>query len=240
VTTRVLSEVYTALMGATSTEQLREEMEKFTKQMGFDAFAYVMTVTAPSLRAQQYIIHGYPKEWAARYISRDYFKVDPLVLKAGGSVLPAIWDATTFEDADSSAFWEEARSFGVGAGMSIVLHEQPGVQGIFSLSRDRVIDHTGHDLAALIGRTQMFASLVHHAVCRIDLPTLLPEASTMLTARERECLKWSADGKTAWEIGQILGISERTAVFHINNIVQKLGAANKTQAIVRAVALRLI
>src|SRR5688572_8167786 len=91
VTTRVLSEVYTALMGATSTEQLREEMEKFTKQMGFDAFAYVMTVTAPSLRAQQYIIHGYPKEWAARYISRDYFKVDPLVLKAGGSVLPAIW-----------------------------------------------------------------------------------------------------------------------------------------------------
>jgi LuxR family transcriptional regulator, quorum-sensing system regulator SolR len=118
--------------------------------------------------------------------------------------------------------------------------EHPGVTGIFSLGRDQALDLQGAELAALIGRAQMFACLVHHAVVRIDLPKLLPEHGVALTARERECLKWAADGKTCREIGEILRITERTVVFHVNNVMQKLNAVNKTQAIVRAVALKLL
>ena len=138
-------------------------------------------------------------------------------------------------------FWEEARSFGLAAGLSVSVHEQPGITGIFSVSRDKAIDLEGQDLAALIGRAQMLSSVLHHAVFRIDMPKLLlPEGGALLTIRERECLKWAAEGKTAWETGQILGIAERTAVFHVNNVIQKLGATNKTQAIVRALALNMI
>ena len=156
------------------------------------------------------------------------------------STLPAIWSDQMFHDGKSEQFWEEARSFGLHSGLSFAVHEQPGVTGIFSIALDKVVDLEGMDLAALIGRAQMFASLLHHAVVRLDLPRLLPGQAAALTAREQECLKWAADGKTAWEIGQILSITERTAVFHINNVIRKLGASNKTQAIVRAVALRLV
>ncbi|TIR87267.1 MAG: helix-turn-helix transcriptional regulator, partial [Mesorhizobium sp.] len=38
-----------------------------------------------------------------------------------------------------------------------------------------------------------------------------------LTAREYECAQWAACGKTAWEIGCILGITRRTAAFHLDN-----------------------
>jgi len=65
-------------------------------------------------------------------------------------------------------------------------------------------------------------------------------ATVHLTERERDCLKWTADGKTAWEIGQILRIAERTAIFHINKATQKLNAVNKTQATARAIVLKLI
>ncbi|MFK5073526.1 helix-turn-helix domain-containing protein, partial [Klebsiella pneumoniae] len=34
-----------------------------------------------------------------------------------------------------------------------------------------------------------------------------------LSPREFECLEWSSRGKSAWEIGSILGISRRTAAF---------------------------
>ena len=61
---------------------------------------------------------------------------------------------------------------------------------------DKKIDLPAAEMAALIGRAQMFASMVHHAVVRIDLPKLLPHGNVTLTPRERECLKWSADGKT--------------------------------------------
>lgn len=57
-----------------------------------------------------------------------------------------------------------------------------------------------------------------------------------LTSREREVLTWIAAGKTAWEIGEILGIAKRTVDEHSRTAALKLGAVNRVQAIV--VALR--
>ena len=60
------------------------------------------------------------------------------------------------------------------------------------------------------------------------------------TDREREVLQWLTRGKTNWEIGTILGISERTVKFHLNHIFQKLGATNRAQAVMKASTLGLL
>ncbi|GHF84260.1 helix-turn-helix transcriptional regulator [Thalassotalea marina] len=54
-----------------------------------------------------------------------------------------------------------------------------------------------------------------------------------ITKRELECMKWASEGKTSWEISQILNISERTANFHLANCIEKTGSINRQQAIVR-------
>jgi len=64
--------------------------------------------------------------------------------------------------------------------------------------------------------------------------------SLKMTPREFECLFWLSRGKTTGEIAQALSISERTANFHITNLCEKLGAANRTQAIAMAVSLKLV
>jgi LuxR family transcriptional regulator, quorum-sensing system regulator SolR len=237
---KILCDAFEAMERAQTSDELRVQMERFAREMGFEHFAYALTVKVPSLKAQQHYINGFPDGWVERYLKSGYFGVDPIVKHAESSAMPAVWTDDKFHDKQSQDFWEDARQYGLKEGLSFAVHEQPGVTGIFSLARDQVLDLEGQDLAALVGRAQMFASLLHHAVARIDLPKLLPGQATPLTDRERECLKWTADGKTAWEIGRILSIAERTVVFHINNVVQKLGAANKTQALVRAVALRLV
>lgn len=61
-----------------------------------------------------------------------------------------------------------------------------------------------------------------------------------LTLREREMLAWTADGKTAYEIGKIFGIAERTVKFHLQNAVVKLDAMNKTHAATKAAMLGLL
>jgi DNA-binding CsgD family transcriptional regulator len=61
-----------------------------------------------------------------------------------------------------------------------------------------------------------------------------------LTARERECLRWSADGKTIWEISELLGIAERTVKKHIESATTQLGCVSKTHAVARAIRLQLI
>ena len=55
-----------------------------------------------------------------------------------------------------------------------------------------------------------------------------------LSAREREILKWLNEGKSSWETSVILGISERTVNFHVYNVLRKLGAANRPQALAMA------
>ena len=56
-----------------------------------------------------------------------------------------------------------------------------------------------------------------------------------ITARELECIKWAADGKTSWEISQILSISQRTVDFHLANCINKTNSSNRQQAIVKFV-----
>jgi len=62
----------------------------------------------------------------------------------------------------------------------------------------------------------------------------------LLTPREVECLEACAAGKTYWETGKILGISERTVIFHMQSVREKLTASTNAQAVAKAVRAGLV
>lgn len=85
----------------------------------------------------------------------------------------------------------------------------------------------------------LLAIYSHAAVSRfIDDPA--PAAEVRLSPRERECLRWTARGKTAWEISEILKLSQGTVTWHLNNAKAKLGVYGKSHAVVKALMLGLI
>ncbi len=61
-----------------------------------------------------------------------------------------------------------------------------------------------------------------------------------LNDREVEVLTWVARGKTSAEIAQIIGLTKRTIDFHIDNARGKLGAATRSEAVIKATTGRLI
>lgn len=61
-----------------------------------------------------------------------------------------------------------------------------------------------------------------------------------LTSQELECMRWCKEGKTNWEIGEILAISEKTVEFHLTNAMRKFGAANRLAAVVQGIKEGLI
>ncbi|QXI25680.1 response regulator [Pseudomonas vanderleydeniana] len=65
-------------------------------------------------------------------------------------------------------------------------------------------------------------------------------ASENLTARERQVLALVAAGLGNREIGEKLGITTGTAKAHVERVIGKLGAADRTQAAVRGIALGLV
>ncbi|MFK5980434.1 MAG: helix-turn-helix transcriptional regulator [Rhizobiaceae bacterium] len=64
--------------------------------------------------------------------------------------------------------------------------------------------------------------------------------SLVLGNRERQCLDWTAQGKTSFEISKILELSEHTVNNYIVSATRKLGASNRAHAIAKALRLDLI
>jgi transcriptional regulator EpsA len=62
----------------------------------------------------------------------------------------------------------------------------------------------------------------------------------LLTVREQEILKWIYLGKSNIEIGAILGISPLTVKNHVQKILRKLNVQNRTQAVGKGLALRIL
>jgi transcriptional regulator EpsA len=61
-----------------------------------------------------------------------------------------------------------------------------------------------------------------------------------ITPRERQILSWVREGMSNQQIGEVLGISALTVKNHVQKILRKLGAANRAQAVAKAMAMNLL
>jgi DNA-binding NarL/FixJ family response regulator len=77
---------------------------------------------------------------------------------------------------------------------------------------------------------------------RAEAPLMATMKGTndVLTPRENEVLTLLAEGLSNKEIAAKLEISEHTAKFHVNSILQKMGAQKRVEAVVRAAKLGII
>ena len=67
-----------------------------------------------------------------------------------------------------------------------------------------------------------------------------PAKAGLLTPREQQILQWIYHGKSNIEIGMILNISPLTVKNHVQKTLRKLNVLNRTQAVGRALALRIV
>lgn len=93
----------------------------------------------------------------------------------------------------------------------------------------------------MTGALQLFICHAQESGFRILMPDVGDAAQAYsLSPRELESLRWTMEGKTAWEVGHILGISEQTAARHLCNAARKLDCTSKHHAVVKALKLGLI
>jgi LuxR family transcriptional regulator, quorum-sensing system regulator SolR len=88
---------------------------------------------------------------------------------------------------------------------------------------------TKHQWFSAIRFLRWLSSHFFEAVLRVCTSATPPRHS--LSLRKLEACQWAAEGKQVSDIGKILGITPRTVTFHLERIVEKLGASNKSQAI---------
>jgi len=104
-------------------------------------------------------------------------------------------------------------------------------------------ESAAHKQAYLV---ELLVPFLHAAWMRTQIDGLMeggvtkPAAKSILTVREIEILKWLYHGKSNVEIGMILGISPLTVKNHVQKILRKLNVLNRTQAVGKALASRIL
>lgn len=102
------------------------------------------------------------------------------------------------------------------------------------------LNRAGEPSASEIESLRLVAAVVAERLAGCAAaPRRAPERP-LLSRRERECLQWTAAGKTTWEIAGILEISPNTIDGYIASATRKLGAVNRTQAVAEALRRALI
>lgn len=226
-----------ALLSIESENDLFKQVAGIAKAMGFEYCAYGIQMPVPISRPSVAMFNNYAPQWQECYNTRGYLQIDPTVQHAFKSSLPIVWSNSLFEPARD--MWEEARKYGLCFGWAQAARDASGSVGLLTLARS-VEQLSASELYENQAKMVWLAQYAHVAMTRLLIPKLAPETQIVMTAREKEVLRWTAEGKTAYEISQILAVSERTINFHINNVVLKLGASNKTQAAVKAAALGML
>jgi DNA-binding CsgD family transcriptional regulator len=206
-------------------------MSRAAAALDLSCFAYLCLPHRRANKAR--LISTYPAPWTAHYLDKHYERLDPVIRQALRVTEPFEWGNGIAPAKLSSAqhqLFEEAASFGIRYGFTIPIHDGHGPVAAVTFASDersqsfrRCVEGHRHVLQLM--------ALYFHANARRRLRADLSIDGVFLSPREYECLEWSAAGKSAWEIGCILGIARRTVTFHLENAKAKLGVASLHQAI---------
>ena len=231
---------FTEVLKSRDRDEFRGEVVAFSKRLGFDTVSATVVIDHMLADAEFITVDNTPQEYKDTFESRENGRRDPVMQHCKRQSVPIIWGQGTYVKNGLGDMWEEQARFGLNNGICLALHMPEGRHFILGVERDRPVPLEPNELTRLVADLQLFAVHAQDAALRIFTPKPLDPGTPSLTPRELETLRWTMEGKTAWEVGSVLGITERTAALHVNNATHKLGCVNKHQAVLKALRLGLI
>jgi DNA-binding CsgD family transcriptional regulator len=237
---QMLQGAYLAVMEAKTPAQFRDEVVRFAHGLGFK-YVSAMTVVDYSLtRSDFHNVDNTPSGYTQAFNDAGQGRRDPVMQHCKRDAVPIIWDQDTYVSRGQGDLWEDQAQYGYHTGVALALHLPEGRHFFMGVDRDRPLSIKPRTMTRIVAELQLFAVHAQDTAFRIFAPAPAPADAPAMTPRELEALRWTMDGKTAWEVGAIMNISERTAVLHLQNAMHKLGCVNKLQAVLKAIRLGLL
>jgi DNA-binding CsgD family transcriptional regulator len=226
-----------SLGGLESEVEIFRWVERRCTQLGFQYCAYGVRIPSRQSKPPVRIFSTYPETWVERYREANYLAIDPTVTLGSRTREPIVWSDHLFDT--TPRLWHEAKAAGLQAGIAQSSWAGHGVFTLLSFARS-ANEVSAAEMQAIHPYVMLLAESAASAIQDLHEKNGLRKAREMLTRREKEVLRWSADGKTARDISVILCISGNTVNFHIRNAVRKLEVATKAQAVTVSAALGLL
>lgn len=178
------------------------------------------------------LVNNWPPELIKSYDQADMINACPVMQQLLASSTPVVWSIEDVPAHDpSEKFTRICDSFslnGFAHGVCFPVADSRRVRGVVGFSGERPAIEKSEIL-----ELNMISQHVYNRLSEIAFQS--ENEPQPLSARELECLRWTAVGKTSSEIATILDLSEHTVNHYLIGATKKLEAVNRTQAVANAI-----
>lgn len=253
-----LEETLSDIERCDSMDELERALQRIIENYGFAAFTFI-DAGRPHLDKPYYVTTT-SKAWVGEYTHNGFVHVDPALIRVRRTNVPFKWGEIALPPVrgrrkpGAIKTMEAARDHGFTEGFVVPYHFRDHRGFMFSSSTVFFWKDSVQRFQSLFGssRHELHLIMIYWTQRAIDLVARDQRQQAMLfrppdtpgfpvlTDRERDVMSWAARGKTIRETAAILKISDETAEGYVRNTLEKLGATNKTHAVVKCIELGLI
>ena len=240
----------TAVDAAASAPDPAAGLRLLVADLGFTSLSCIILAGPPdptphAAQQSRLILHWstLAGEWNGHYRALGLHDADPRVALTAGCLTPILWDAADLDETPRHApFVSVAGRVGIRSGVAVSFQDtSTRVVVAFDAALSPMTEAGCAGIIASLGDLMLLAAALQERVLwphsdGLGEDPARPSPANPLTPRERQCLEFASRGLTSGDMGCRLGIAERTVNFHMGNLMRKLEANNRSEAVARAVA----
>lgn len=219
-------------------------------KLGFEALIYDYSPVPKSVDGELItpsllFMDDVPEDMENLWNDQGYYQIDPVQHFALTTSVPFVWSYRNPEKTvlhritqPHERVREYMNDHHISSGLTVPIHQLNN--GFATLTGMVTGENQEQELQQAMAEFSLLAHQFHENIYRQFDTNIRSCHFIELSKRERECLAYSAEGLTAKEIARLIHRSVPTVNMHLNSAIQKLGASNKVQAVVRAIHYRLL
>lgn len=229
---------YEQVSQATDLPAFRQGLVAFAHELGFGLISGVLARERRGAGGKtEYVsIGNTPAEFLAASVDPGNAQRDPVHRHLMLHSAPLIYDQQLYVRAGAGDLWEIQAPFGYRTGLAVSVHMPGHRRFLLGVDRDEPLPKDAIRLNRMIADLQLLAVHAQDAAARLLVATPAPR----LLPRQLDILRLTMEGKSAWVVGSLLGISENTVNYHLKQIFKQLDVSNKNTAVLKAIELGLL
>lgn len=221
---------------------LETKLVSFAHDMDFPLVSATLVIDRPGPATKPVFVTVGNTPEAFLQASRDYDSSvrDPVNKRLKRMSVPFVYDQDMYTGEGAGDLFEQQAQFGYRTGVCVALHLPDHKHFVLGVDREKALPKEPVRLTRLMADLQLLAVHAQSAAISLLTPADSGVVDPKLTAREIEVLRWTMEGKSAWAVGEILGVTEHAVNFHLRNVFRKLNVSSKHSAVLKAMNLGLI